>query len=64
MSEKEYVKRTIIPTEETTINHFYEKLLHIKEHLHTKTARKIAEHRQRFLEQFLDEFLAEWESKR
>ncbi len=64
MNEEEYVKRTIDPTQETTINHFYEKLLLLKGHMHTKTAKKIAEHRHRFLEQFLDEFLAEWEGKR
>lgn len=64
ISEDEYVKRTINPTEETSINHFYEKLLLIKDHLHTKTAKEIAKHRHQFLEQFLDEFLAEWDGKR
>lgn len=47
-----------------TINHFYEKLLLLKDKLYTKTARKIAEHRHQFMEQYLDEFYKEWEGER
>ncbi|HEV2403050.1 MAG TPA: HD domain-containing protein [Candidatus Saccharimonadales bacterium] len=46
-----------------TINHFYEKLLLLKDKMYTKTARDIANHRHRFIEQYLDEFYKEWEVK-
>jgi uncharacterized protein len=43
-----------------TINHFYEKLLHLHERLHTDAAREVAAGRQQFMEAFLAQFLAEW----
>ncbi len=43
-----------------TINHFYEKLLLLKSRLRTTTARKIGEHRHKFMEEFLKEFLNDW----
>ncbi len=46
-----------------TINHFYEKLLHLRERLHTPAARRVAEERHAFMEQFLTQFLREWEGK-
>ncbi len=48
----------------TTINHFYEKLLLLKDKMNTKTGKKLAEKRHKYLEEFLEEFLAEWEGKR
>ncbi|OON67636.1 HD domain-containing protein [Hymenobacter sp. CRA2] len=46
-----------------TINHFYEKLLHLRERLHTDAARRVAEQRHAFMEQFLEQFLQEWEGR-
>ncbi len=48
----------------TAVNHFYEKLLLLKERLHTRAARRIAEQRHQFMTSYLDQFLAEWEGKR
>ena len=44
-----------------TINHFYEKLLLLKNRLHTDTARVIGEERHIYMEKFLDQFYREWE---
>jgi len=47
----------------STINHFYEKLLLLKDLMNTETARKIAMERHRYMEQFLDRFYKEWDGK-
>lgn len=44
-----------------TINHFYEKLLLLKDRMQTTTGRQIADRRHAFLQAFLDQFLAEWD---
>lgn len=47
-----------------TINHFYEKLLLLKDKMNTDTGRRIAEGRHRVMEQYLEQFYAEWEGIR
>lgn len=47
----------------TSINHFYEKLLFLKDLMHTKTAKRIAEERHKFMSEFLEKFFKEWEGQ-
>jgi uncharacterized protein len=47
----------------TSINHFYEKILLLKDRLNTKTAKKIAQRRHKFLENYLKQFMKEWAVK-
>lgn len=43
-----------------SINHFYEKLLLLKDRMNTETGLKLAAHRHKVLEDFLEQFHAEW----
>lgn len=48
---------------DTSLQHFYDKLLKSKELMNTQTGRKMAEERHQFLEEFLKRFLDEWNSE-
>ena len=56
----EKYKRSTAPT----INHFYEKLLLLKDRMNTEAAHSIARERHAFMEQFLERFYEEWEGRK
>jgi uncharacterized protein len=59
MTKEEY-KASHAPT----LNHFYEKLLLLKDRMNTATGKKLAEDRHRFMEVFLAKFYAEWDGEK
>ncbi len=59
MSKEEYKKSS-----DPTINHFYEKLLLLKDRMNTNTGKQIAEKRHEFMEQYLEQFYAEWKGEK
>jgi uncharacterized protein len=46
-----------------TLNHFYEKLLHLKDRMHTDAGRAVAQQRHAYMEAYVAQFLAEWEGQ-
>jgi len=59
MSKEEYKN-----SESPTLNHFYEKLLLLKDKMNTETGKKIAKERHQFMESFLSQFYAEWDGEK
>eukprot|EP01138_Halocafeteria_seosinensis_P006071 gb/GECG01006206.1/.p1 GENE.gb/GECG01006206.1/~~gb/GECG01006206.1/.p1 ORF type:complete len:170 (+),score=22.05 gb/GECG01006206.1/:1-510(+) len=57
-------KESYVRDNGTTINHFYEKLLTLKDGMKTSAGKSIADVRHKFMEQYLEEFFAECEGKR
>ena len=57
---KEAYKKSTAPT----INHFYEKLLLLKDRMNTATGKKMAAGRHLFMEKYLEQFYNEWEGER
>ena len=57
---KEAYKNTTAPT----INHFYEKLLLLKDKMNTETGKRIAQKRHAFMEAYLEQFYGEWNGER
>ncbi len=47
----------------TSVNHIYEKILKVKDTINTNTAKKIAEDRYKFVEEFLERLLKEWKGE-
>ena len=48
----------------TTVNHFYEKLFKLKDMMNTDAAKKLAEHREKIMRDYLDEFMLEWDGEK
>ena len=59
MSRQAYKKST-----SPTINHFYEKLLRLKDMMNTSAGKKMAAQRHTFMQDFLNQFYKEWEGKK
>jgi len=59
LSKEEYKN-----SEAPTLNHFYEKLLLLKDRMNTETGRKMAEERHAFMLLYLDQFYKEWDGAR
>lgn len=60
---KSITKEEYKMTEAPSINHFYEKLLKLKDMMYTKLGRKIAKRRHRYINLYLKQFFKEWKGK-
>ncbi|KAG2305381.1 hypothetical protein Bca52824_034032 [Brassica carinata] len=59
LTKEQYMKKE----EQTTINHFHEKLLKLKKLMKTEAGKRRAEKRHEFMEEFLKEFYLEWDGR-
>jgi len=59
MNKEEYKN-----SESPTLNHFYEKLLLLKDKMNTETGKKIALERHKYMENFLSQFYSEWDGEK
>jgi uncharacterized protein len=57
-NKEEYSSRS-----SSSVTHFYEKLLLLKDRMHTAAGRRMAERRHAFLTVYLDEFFVEWDAR-
>ncbi|SDY77064.1 HD domain-containing protein [Bacillus sp. 166amftsu] len=58
MTKEEYRKNN-----DPSLNHFYEKLLKLKDLMNTEAAKKEAEVRHRYMEEFIEQFMKEWNAQ-
>ncbi|MED1624245.1 HD domain-containing protein [Bacillus pseudomycoides] len=58
MTKEEYRKN-----DDPSLNHFYEKLLKLKDLMHTDAAKREAEIRHRYMEEFIEQFMKEWNAQ-
>ncbi|EKT4501217.1 HD domain-containing protein [Flavobacterium psychrophilum] len=59
MNKEEYKN-----SQSPTLNHFYEKLLLLKDKMNTETGKKVAQERHHYMETFLEQFHFEWNGER
>ncbi|KAL3502261.1 hypothetical protein ACH5RR_036710, partial [Cinchona calisaya] len=59
VSKDQYMKKD----EQTTVNHFHEKLLKLKDLMKTKAGQRRAERRHKFMKEFVEEFYEEWDGR-
>lgn len=62
ISSTEYAKLNS-SSQRSGLHHFYDKLLHLRDQINTASARKIADERHRYMEEYVERFLAEWDGK-
>lgn len=57
LTKADYMDQSL---QQSTVTHFYEKLLKLKDMMKTKTGKKMAEKRHLVMEQYLEDFYSEW----